>query len=323
VLAYTFSSGAFGFWPGFSATISVEDSHERFSTAQPFGLATGAFPGGVFPGTSFAPLGFTQGGERVPDVVGNIKYAGTWGGAQLSGAVTQIRDTSVGFTTVGGVTVPVLNPITGLPNPAFADTEYGFAVMGTAYYNLPWLGAGDAAWIAATYTNGAPGYILGSSSQNQAIGLRAFQALPVASAFVDPITGDFDNTVAWSIAGGLTHNWTPQFRSSIFGSYARFEYGSGAAAFVPVNDVTLAAGTAGTVVGFPDFNEYRIGANTFWTPVSGLNIGVEVLYAKIDPKGRVAVPQFNLAGVAANPNFFVPRSDADVWEGRLRIQRDF
>jgi hypothetical protein len=43
-----------------------------------------------------------------------------------------------------------------------------------------------------------------------------------------------------------------------------------------------------------------------WSPVSGLDIGVEVLYANIDPRGP------DLAG-----------SDNDVWEGRLRVQRDF
>ena len=64
----------------------------------------------------------------MPDVVANLRYTGTWGGAQLSAALHQIRDVSAGVTTVGGVTVPVLNPITGLPNPTFADTDYGFAV---------------------------------------------------------------------------------------------------------------------------------------------------------------------------------------------------
>jgi hypothetical protein len=40
---------------------------------------------------AFASLPFTYGGERVPDTVGNLRYTGTWGGAQLSGALHQIR----------------------------------------------------------------------------------------------------------------------------------------------------------------------------------------------------------------------------------------
>ena len=68
----------------------------------------------------------------------------------------------------------------------------------------------------------------------------------------------------------------------------------------------------GATVGLPDFSEYRIGANVFWQPVSGLDLGVEVIYANVDPRGRIAVPGwYNLV------------SSSDSWEGRLRVQRDF
>ncbi len=39
-----------------------------------------------------------------------------------------------------------------------------------------------------------------------------------------------------------------------------------------------------------------IGANTFWSPVPLLNLGIEVLYTKLDPKGRVFIPVTNVAG---------------------------
>jgi hypothetical protein len=72
----------------------------------------------------------------------------------------------------------------------------------------------------------------------------------------------------------------------VFGSYARVEYGSQVAP------------------GF-DFTEWRVGSNVIWSPVSGLDIGVEVLYSNLDPRG---------------PNF---GDDNDTVEGRLRVQRDF
>ena len=97
---------------------------------------------------------------------------------------------------------------------------------------------------------------------------------------------------------------------------------SGCAQFlVPANAATIAAGTAGTVTGLVDFNEYRVGANTIWTPVSGLQLGVEVLYTKVDPRGRVAVPITNVAG--GRRALFKSTGSEDIWEGRLRIQRDF
>ena len=72
LFAYTFSFGN-----GFSATLSLEDGLERRNSNF---VAGAAFT---------APIAY--GGQRAPDVVANLKYAGTWGSAQLSGAVHQIR----------------------------------------------------------------------------------------------------------------------------------------------------------------------------------------------------------------------------------------
>ena len=113
----------------------------------------------------------------------------------------------------------------------------------------------------------------------------------MVDATVSPFTGDLNKTDIWNIAAGFTHYWTPQFRSNLFGSFARVEYG-GNASFVSPFTFTNAAGDivtlAGANTGFADFSEWRIGANTIWSPVSGLNLGVEVIYAEADFKGRVA-----------------------------------
>ncbi len=118
LLAYTYSFGN-----GFSGTLSLEDAIEsRVSNPLAFPLfGTGAAS------PVFAPLPFDYGGERMPDVVANLRYKGAWGSVQLSGALHQIRDVAAGVATVNGNPVPVINPITGLPNPTFADTDYGFA----------------------------------------------------------------------------------------------------------------------------------------------------------------------------------------------------
>jgi hypothetical protein len=87
----------------------------------------------------------------------------------------------------------------------------------------------------------------------------------------------------------------------VFGSYARFDYGRGATTLTP----------AGFFTGLSDFNEWRVGTNLIWQPVSGLDLGVEVIYAQIDPRGRVILPSGQTFG-----------SDT-AWEGRLRVQRDF
>lgn len=283
LLAYTFSFGN-----GFSASISIEDGLER--------RQNGFIAGGP------AAIGLINAGQRAPDLVGNLKYTGTWGTAQLSGAVHQIRSNNLlTFATPFG-------PVTDYP-----DTEYGFAVAGTVGVNLPQLAPGDALWFAATYANGAIGYLNGGTngSNGTIIGpVTQFGTgqILMADAYVNPLNGDLEKSKAWAIAGGLRHYWTPQIRSNFFGSYMRVNYGGGSS--------TVLAN--GATVGLVDWNELRVGANIFWQPVSGLDLGLEVIYAKIDPRGRVAVPNPALVG-----NLSGTVGSSDAIEGRFRVQRDF
>jgi hypothetical protein len=280
LLAYTFSFGN-----GFSASISLEDGLERRTT-----LVNGGF---VDPVTGVIVAGGTvpYAGQRVPDLVGNVKYTAAWGTAQISGAVHQIRSVVLGTGAAG----------TGNAPGAFApglvgtipDNEYGFAVAGYLGVNLPMLGAGDALWLAATYADGAPAYLNGGIAGTVITPFAAFQDFGggnFADATIDPVTGDLDKTRAWSIAGGVRHYWTPQLRSNLFASYLDSD---GRAAF-----------NAG------DFREFRVGANLFWQPVSGLDIGVEVIYANVDERDN-------------RVRLFGDDDDSNGFEGRLRIQRDF
>lgn len=314
LFAYTFSFGN-----GFSATVSLEDGTERsVNNDLDFPLFGAGSPTPVFP-----PIASTYGGERMPDVVANIRYTGTWGGAQLSGALHQIRDVSAGIATVDGVTGPFINPITGLPNPAFADTDYGFALAAHGYANVPALGEGDAVWISATYTDGAIGYLntgQAGSISNAFISAGSL-AMPFTDAFVDPFTGEFKTNKAYSIAGGLNHNWTPAIQTNVFGSWMRFDAPSIAQYAVPTTTATLAAGTAGTTTGLVDFDEYRVGANVIWTPVKDFLIGVEALYIMVDPRQRVAIPLTTAVGDPTGT--FRSTGSESTWEGRLRVQRDF
>jgi hypothetical protein len=260
LLAYTFSFGN-----GFSATLAIEDGLERRSGIN--NLFT------VDPGR--------YAGQRVPDVVGNVKYVGTWGGAQLSGAVHQIRSNNL----------LVIDPVLGLAD--YPDTEYGWAISATAHVNLPFLAPGDALWVAATYADGAPAYLNGGNAGTIISPFAAFEngSPLLVDATIDPATGEFERSRAWSIAGGLRHYWTPQIRSNFFGSYLD-------------SDSRVSVRTPA------DFREYRLGANIFWQPVSGLDLGVEVIYANTDLRGISPVTGLGFR-------------DSNGWEGRFRVQRDF
>jgi hypothetical protein len=266
LLAYTFTFGN-----GFSATISVEDGLER------------RYNDATFEGDPT----FAYAGQRIPDVVGNIKYSGTWGTAQLSGALHQLR---------------AATPYNFLGYADYPDTEYGFAVAGYLGVNLPQIAPGDALWVAATYADGALAYLSGgndvlNTSPNTGIGSTGL--LGFTDAYVDPINGDIKRGKGWAVAGGFTHYFTPEVRGSLFGSYLKVDYSGGANAL-----------SASGYSGFLDFNEWRLGGNVFWQPVSGLDIGAEVIYVNLDTSNRFLVP-----GGAFE--------DESAWEGRLRVQRDF
>ncbi len=242
VLAYTATFGG-----GFSATISLEDPTIREVNSV---------------------VGYARAGTRAPDVVGNLLYEGTWGTAQLSAAVHQLRSRTI------------------VPGGSFADTEYGFAIQAGTKINLPMLAAGDVLWLQAAYADGALSYlgVTGNLAAGK-VGTFATDALVIGNGL--------STTKGWSATAAFTHYWTPTVRSSILGNYTYIDY-SRLAAAVAV-DTRVITGVVQTV----------------WSPVANFDIGVELAYSKLDPKGvQVILPQ-------------VVKGSDDILEARLRFQRDF
>jgi hypothetical protein len=217
-----------------------------------------------------------QGGTRMPDIVASLRADQAWGSAQLSGAVHQLR---------------AGDGLTG--TPANLDTDYGFAGQAGVKLNLPMLAAGDVLWLQAAYAEGATSYLgVGST-----VGITSFgvDSRDTSVAVNRAGTGlEFKKTKGYAFTAAFLHYWTPQVRQAVFGSYVNIDHDR--------------------VTGLTDFREYQVGSNLIWSPVSGLDIGVEVLYIKLDPKGRVA--DRNRGGA------FTLSSD-DNLSARLRIQRDF
>lgn len=236
----------------------------------------------TFDGVPFGPP-ISTGGNSMPDVVVNLNVTQGWGSAQLSGAVHQIKSA---------------NGNTGIN----ADTEYGFAGLAGVKLNLPMLAKGDVLWLQGVYAEGASGYLAAGTYgsfpninpiQTGGIVLNAFDAVAVPTGIG---TAALKKTKGYSLTAAFLHYWTPTIRQTVYGSYLNID-----SATNPNPTVT-------------DFKEYRVGSNLIWSPVSGLDIGVEVLYTKLDPKGRV--PDINRGG-----DFTLASSDSV--SARLRIQRDF
>ena len=181
------------------------------------------------PGRVFAPIPFTYGGNRMPDLVANVRYTGTWGGAQLSGAVHQIRDVAAGLTTSRRRPCP---SSTRSPVCRIRLRRHGLRLRGRPQrlcqpavprcgrhrpgFRRPTRTARSATSMPARPSRSAAGRATAS------IGAGPL-ALPFADAFVDPFTGDFKTNKAYGIAGGVNHYWTPNWRTNVFGSWMRFD----------------------------------------------------------------------------------------------------
>ncbi len=190
VLAYTATFGG-----GFSATIALEDGR---------GADTRNVPGAAIvridPTLQVLNTNGTQGGQWMPDVVGRLDYAGSWGAAMLAGAIHQTR---VGVGTN-------INNLT--PAGTILDTEYGFAVQAGVKVNLPMLAPGDALFLQAAYADGANSYTGWGTAGAGTL------SLPSADIIYDAL-GQGKTTKSWSITGGLLHYWMPTVRQGVYAAY--------------------------------------------------------------------------------------------------------
>jgi hypothetical protein len=174
-ISYVNSFGyTFQFGGGFSGTIALDSARERQVAIR---------------------LG-TYGGQAMPDIVGSLDYAGSWGAVKLAGAIHQIRAQSL----AGDI----------------ASSKYGFAIGLNTKINLPMISAGSNIWGNVTYSDGATSYGGFGSSAN--IGRRTY--------FFDDagfVGSSLRTTKAWALHGGLEIFAAPTIRLGLYGSYAQID----------------------------------------------------------------------------------------------------
>ncbi|MGV6872439.1 porin [Pseudochelatococcus sp. B33] len=266
LFAYTATFGS-----GFSATISLEDRNTR----------------------QLNPGVWDTAGQRLPDIVANLRVDQDWGSAQLSGAFHELSSASI-YDPLTGVTYPSSSSLSsGVGNwGQRVDTEYGWAIQGGLRFKVPALGAGDVLWLQAAYADGALNY-LGLSGSTQ-VG-RVFNT--VTDGYI--INGDIKTTTGWNITAAGVHYWTPSVRSTLWGSYT---------------DVSYSSAVKWDNANYRDFNVWKLGSALIWSPVRNFDIGVEVLYGRLE-RDRFRAVDFNQP-------FYVKRSEDQI-QTRLRLQRDF
>jgi porin-like protein len=302
-LTYTASFGN-----GVSGSISLEDPKEKDTV----GLTNlSNFTAASFVGGSYGTN--QQGGTRSPDVIGQIRVDQAWGLAQIAVAA---HDNHVAY--YGGT------EITGHP-----DDKWGFAVQGAlSIKNIP-TGPGDTINMTAVYTDAATNYnfqfLFPASVALYGGSGIAYQALSLFGASdVTFTTGSgLESVKTWGFQGGYTHNWSPNWASSIYGSYGQLKYGTNAVATIcSAANARNPAGLALSGNCDPNFKVWTIGGTTVWTPVKNLAFTVDVNYTMVDQ---------NYSGVINSPGSAGGAKPAAVYElkdqGRVsalfRAQRNF
>ncbi|WP_454814412.1 porin [Labrys neptuniae] len=166
LIAYTAQFGG-----GFSATLSIEDGRDH--RADGFGL---------------------QGGQQLPDIVGQLRFDQSWGAVAVQAAGHQFR-------TAEGI-LPRAN-------------KYGWAVGASGLIKLPFIDGGHFV-VEGQYANGALDY-LGAGNTVIGSGIAAY--------------GDYYSGVSsvragkgWSIVAELGGNITPVLNANLVGSYIDVKY---------------------------------------------------------------------------------------------------
>ena len=336
------------FGNGFTATISLEDNFMRRSAVwDASNDATNALVIGNVPGPASAANSFQPGGVNlgdvaatgIPDMVGSLRVDQAWGSAQIAGALHQLRAGYYGNNTTGaGASVLGVDNRFLSPNDA-----YGWAAMAGIVINLPWQ-KGDKFWVEATLAHGAGAYVGWTNlTTTQVNTLGRFNGANVAAAWaINSIFGALPSTNGatgqqltnyFSIAAAIEHYWTPALRSDFFGSYTAADFNDVATTLfcsspqspirrigapnTPLTGTTVAAGCN------PDFNVWNVGVRTIWNPAPQFDVGVEVMYSRIETKHDPNQVVLNFAGAGGRPaGVYFPSSEG-VWSWLVRLQRNF
>jgi len=307
VAAYTWQFGN-----GLSATISIEDASSR---AKPITDLNAAFIGGANDAA----------GQKVPDIVGNIRVDQAWGSAQIMGALHQVSARYYNAPTPGFGACLAGNASTTVCD-APAD-EWGWAVGGGLTLKMPW-DAKDTLSGVIAYSKGATGFVAYGNPGGNFIHKQGLSIGATSDAVYGVFGGQGSNlelTQAWGGSLAFEHYWTPSLRTSIVGAFLDVSYSDQAKAMIAATGCGAALGTGAIVVPAagcnPDFSLWRVASRTMWNPVQNLDIGVEVAYTKIDTgfagPGVLTTAQNGLAAGAYNVE-----SDG-YWSAAFRVQRNF
>jgi hypothetical protein len=327
-------------------------------------------------GNSVTGWGNSYGGAKAPDFAGNIRFDSAFLTAQISGAAHMVN---ASYNNTANGADPLFVPAAGAfgaSNSGAPDSKWGGAIQGGLQFKQLPTGAGDILTLEAIYGKGATAYVVsgtnptsfymyGSAKSGNALQSIAFGNVtdgvfagpsPTAGLQAQFLAngGQISLTNAWAFRGGFTHNWTPQWSSSIFGSWTQISYDSSAktsicnalsirmpgttgigapggagqpgTATVPGAAIPTAANsTAGAATGYscnPDWGIAQVGGRVAWTPVKNLTFSTEVMYTNL-MQNMVGQAYANPSATSGRNSGIVDFANQGTIGGYFRVERQF
>lgn len=303
--SYTADFGQ-GITASFSAQDPISESGNiwNVSGATAAALATGTY------GAS------NTGGSRAPDLIAMARVDQAWGLIQASFAAHDNHAGYYGAAETSG----------------YPGDKWGWAgQLGLSIKNIP-TGPGDTVNMTAVYTNGASIY---NFHDLMSPTIAMYGGTNVAGAYQSLGLGGVSDSVfvagsgqqlttTYGFQGGYTHNWNPNWASSLYGAWGAVRYNSTAKGFICGAFVTTLALSSGVAGCNPDFNYATVGVMTAWTPVKNLTFSADLAYTMLDQKyasgSTVTLP---LQAGIAKPGAVYELKDQNSLVLLLRAQRNW
>ncbi len=302
-LAYTAVLGG-----GFSVTLAVQDVADTTAGGvNALGTVASAngFTGGITAGDGFlvAPEATAVDGagsgtiayayKNLPQINGRIDFEQAWGGISVMGAVGQ----AVAVNSSAN----------------YDKSKTTWAAGAGARINLPMIAAGDTLWLNAAYAEGMTEYTTNWTSFKSSDTRRNVGGYVTNHPSWINTSGGIELMKSWQAAAVFQHFWTPQWRQA-------FLVSGGA-----IDSTATAKSLAWSQTGaFGDAKVWNVGTQLAWLPTRNFEIGVDVLYARVEQDIRRidGTTTNNAVGTAVSATS-VTREKAGNWTGRLRVERTF
>jgi hypothetical protein len=307
------------FGNGVSGTIGLDDP-VVFNRTNIFNLATGL--------NATLTTGNAYGGVHAPDVVGNIRVDQAWGVFQIS-AAAHLVNASYDVLTASTAAPTALSEIGGHPS----DKWGGSVMAGLNIKNVP-TGPADDFKMDVSYAKGDTKNVISTAATSPSFAMFGGTGNPLAyqsigfGATTDavwlPVLAGGDGTLhlteAYGFRAALTHNWNPNWNSSLFGSYSAVRHDGTAKAAICATYTTPAKAVSADYTCDPDFNVSQLGVITRWTPVKNLTFSSEVFWNHLDQKFTGTA---TLAPSAPKPLAIYEFKDQNTVSLNVRAQRNF